>query len=85
MNLIEKMNTNFKENNFFYLMVLTFFFVGILLGAYTIKYMDRANSRDLSDYFTTFLKSISNEEIRSKELFFNIIKNNILIILFMLS
>lgn len=85
MNLLEKVNNNFRENKMFYLLVLTFFFVGILLGAYTIKYMDSTNAKDLSDYFTTFLKSISNEEIKSKELFFNIIKNNILIILFIIA
>lgn len=80
MNLLEKINKNFRENKMFYLLVLTFFFVGILLGTYTIKYMDGVNSKDLSDYFTTFLKSISSEDIKTRELFLNIIKNNILII-----
>lgn len=85
MNLIEKMNANFKENNFFYLMVLTFFFVGILLGAYTIKYMDGVDAKDLSDYFTTFIKSINNQEIKTNELLFSIIKNNILTIMLIIA
>ncbi|MBE6053535.1 MAG: stage II sporulation protein M [Clostridium sartagoforme] len=85
MNIIEKMNSNFKENKIFYLLVLTFFFVGILLGAYTIKYMDGVDARDLSDYFTGFIKSINNEEIKTKDLLLSIIKNNILTIILIIA
>ena len=85
MNLIEKMNSNFKNNKIFYLLVLTFFFVGILLGAYTIKYMDGVDAKDLSDYFTGFIKSINSEEIKTNELFFGIIKNNILTIVLIIA
>ena len=66
-------------------MVLTFFFVGILLGAYTIKYMDGVDAKDLSDYFTSFVKSINNQEIKTNELLFSIIKNNILIIILIIA
>ena len=85
MNLVEKMNYNFKDKKIFYLLVLTFFFVGILLGAYTIKYMDGVYAKDLSDYFTGFIKNINSEQIKTNELFFNIIKNNILTILFIVA
>ncbi|MGG7212067.1 stage II sporulation protein M [Clostridium nigeriense] len=85
MNLMEKMNSNFKENKMFYLLVLTFFFVGILLGAYTIKYMDGIDAKDLSDYFTAFIKSINNQEIKTNELLFSIIKNNFLTILLIIA
>lgn len=81
MKLVEKMNSNFKEKKLFYLLVLTFFFVGILLGAYTIKYMDGVDAKDLSDYFTGFIKSINNQEIKTNELILSIIKNNILTII----
>lgn len=85
MNLVEKMNSNFKENKIFYLLVLTFFFVGILLGAYTIKYMGGVDAKDLSDYFTGFIKSINNQEIKTNELLFSIIKNNILAIILIIA
>lgn len=85
MNMIEKMNSNFKENKIFYLLVLTFFFVGILLGAYTIKYMDGVDGKDLSDYFTGFVKSITNQKIKTHELLLSIIKNNILTVVLIIA
>ena len=85
MNMIEKMNSNFKENKIFYLLVLTFFFVGILLGAYTIKYMDGVDGKDLSDYFTGFVKSITDQEIKTHELLLSIIKNNILTVVLIIA
>lgn len=85
MNMIEKMNSNFKENKIFYLLVLTFFFVGILLGAYTIKYMDGVDGKDLSDYFTGFIKNITNQEIKTHELLLSIIKNNILTVVLIIA
>lgn len=85
MNLIEKLNSNFRENKIFYLLVLTFFFVGILLGSYTIKYMDGVDAKDLADYFTGFIKSINVEEVKTNELLISIIKNNIIIILLIIA
>ncbi|MCR1949767.1 MULTISPECIES: stage II sporulation protein M [unclassified Clostridium] len=85
MNLIEKLNSNFRENKIFYLLVLTFFFVGILLGSYTIKYMDGVDAKDLADYFTGFIKSINVEEVKTNELLISIIKNNIVIILLIIA
>ena len=85
MNLMEKLNSNFKENKLFYLLVLTFFFVGILLGAYTIKYMDGVDAKDLSDYFTGFLQTISTKEVAIKDLLLNVLTKNIFFILLIIS
>lgn len=85
MNLIERINSNFRENRIFYLLVLTFFFVGILLGSYTIKYMDGVDAKDLADYFTGFIKSINVQELKTNELLIGIIKNNIIIILLIIA
>lgn len=81
MNIIQKLNSNFKENKIFYLLVLSFFFIGILLGSYTIKYMDTVNANDLSNYFTEFIRSLDIQSLKSGELLINIIKSNIFIIL----
>lgn len=81
MNIIQKLNSNFKENKIFYLLVLSFFFIGILLGSYTIKYMDKVNANDLSNYFTEFIRSLDIQSLKSGELLINIIKSNIFIIL----
>lgn len=85
MNLMEKLNSNFKENKLFYLLVLTFFFVGILLGAYTIKYMDGVDAKDLSDYFTVFLQTISTKEVVTKDLILNVLTKNIIFILLIIA
>ena len=85
MKLVEKMDLNFKEKKNFYLLVLTFFFVGILLGAYTIKYMDGLDAKDLSNYFTGFVKNINSEEIKTNELLISIIKSNILTIVLIIA
>ncbi|VYU62006.1 stage II sporulation protein M [Clostridium tertium] len=85
MNLMEKLNSNFKENKLFYLLVLTFFFVGILLGAYTIKYMDRVDAKDLSDYFTGFLQTINTKEVLTKDLIINVLTKNIFFILLIIA
>lgn len=80
MKFIEKLNSNFKENKIFYVLVVSFFFVGILLGSYTIKYMGETNSSDLANYYTTFIKSLNGETIHTNQLLVNILKSNILII-----
>lgn len=84
MNIIQKLNSNFRENKIFYLLVLSFFFIGILLGSYTIKYMDKVNANDLSNYFTEFIRSLDIQSLKSGELLINIIKSNIFIILFII-
>ncbi|GAA0084994.1 stage II sporulation protein M [Clostridium sp. MB05] len=85
MNLIKKLNSNFRENKIFYLLVLTFFFVGILLGSYTIKYMDGVDAKDLSNYFTGFIKSLDIQSVKTNELLISIIKNNIIVILLIIA
>lgn len=84
MNIIQKLNSNFRENKIFYLLVLSFFFIGILLGSYTIKYMDKVNANDLSNYFTEFIRSLDIQSLKSGELLISIIKSNIFIILFII-
>lgn len=85
MNIIKKINSNFSENKFFYLIVLSFFFIGILMGTYTIKYMEGIDSKDLSNYFTEFIKSLNGGEIKNKDLFISIIKNNFILIFLIIS
>lgn len=85
MNIIKQINSNFSENKFFYLLVLSFFFIGILMGTYTIKYMEAIDSKELSNYFTEFIKSLNGGEVKNKELFISIIKNNLIFIFLIIS
>ena len=79
-NIISKLNLNKKENKFFYLMVFIFFFVGIALGTYIVKYMNANDANDLTSYFSTFTESIVKEPVNSKVLLLDIIKKNLILI-----
>lgn len=80
MYLVNKINSNYKENKIFYLMVLIFFCVGIALGTYMVKYMNASDSTDLSNYFSSFTKSIVQEPTNSKILFLDIVKKNLILL-----
>lgn len=85
MDIIKKINSNFRDNKIFYLLVVSFFFVGILLGSYTIKYMDGIDADSLSSYFTEFIKSLNLQQVENNQLLISIIKNNIIIILLVIA
>lgn len=80
MNINKGFNVKFNENKIYYILVITFFCVGVILGTYTVKYMNPVANGDLSNYFTTFLKSLESQQINNKELLLNVLKNNILLI-----
>lgn len=80
MYLINKINSNYKENKIFYVMVFIFFCVGIALGTYMVKYMNATDSTDLSNYFSSFTKSIIADPINSKVLFLDILKKNLILL-----
>ena len=78
--IISKLNLNKKENKFYYFMVFIFFFVGIALGTYIVKYMSARDATDLTSYFSTFTESIAKEAVNNKVLLFNILKKNLMLI-----
>ena len=84
MNIVNKLNSKFRENKMLYILVLVFFCIGIVLGTYTIKYMNTSDTTDLSNYFTTFINSLGDKPIDKKILFIDILKKNIFIIIIIL-
>ena len=79
--LIEKINDTFRENRGYYVVVLVLFCVGIVIGTYTVKYMNTADKEDLTSYFTTFTNSICDKDINYSDLLLNVIKKNLYLII----
>ncbi|MBE6048452.1 MAG: stage II sporulation protein M [Clostridium sp.] len=79
--LIEKINDTFRENRGYYVVVLILFCVGIVIGTYTVKYMNTTNKDDLTSYFTTFTNSISDKNVNYNSLLLNVIKKNLYFII----
>ena len=80
MNIINKAQHNYKENKLFYFMVFIFFCVGITLGTFMVKYMNYNDANDLTNYFSSFTKSLVSEPINSKILFLDILKKNLILL-----
>ncbi|EKY27024.1 stage II sporulation protein M [Clostridium celatum] len=80
MNILNKLNFNYKENKLFYMMVFVFFCVGIVLGTYMVKYMNLNDSTDLAGYFSSFTKSITEDPVNNKVLLIDILKKNLMLI-----
>ena len=80
MSIINKAHHNYKENKIFYFMVFIFFCVGITLGTFMIKYMNYNDSADLTNYFSTFTKSIVTEQVNTKILLLDVLKKNLILL-----
>lgn len=84
MNIVNKLDSKFRENKMLYILVLVFFCIGIVLGTYTIKYMNVSDTTDLSNYFTTFINSLGDKPVDSKILLLDILKKNLVMIIIIL-
>ena len=79
--LLRKINEAFTRNKLYYLFILLFFCVGIVLGVYTIKYMNEGDKTDLSNYFTSYINSLLKNNTNYGGLFFSVLKKNLLLII----
>ena len=78
---IKKMNIGFSSRKGYFFIVLIMFCLGLSFGLYTVKYMGPADKNDLINYFTSFTKSLENDQINYGSLLFEVVKKNVIIIL----
>ena len=75
------MNIGFSSRKGYFFIVLIMFCLGLSFGLYTVKYMGPADKNDLINYFTSFTKSLENDQINYGSLLFEVVKKNVIIIL----
>ena len=78
---LEKLKGMFRGQKIYYLLVLLFFCMGVVIGVYTVKYMDERNKSDLISYFGTFTNAMGEKNIDYGELFFITLKKNLILII----
>lgn len=72
-----EINKHIHDNLLLYVLSSFCLCTGIVLGVYTIKYMDAAQKSDLLKYFTNIASSQNIKNISYNRIFFETIKNNI--------
>lgn len=63
-----------KENKITFLWVLLFFLVGIVLGSYTVYYMNDFNRVEITSYFTNFLGVLDENSVSYTSILIDSIK-----------
>lgn len=76
-----KLTELFKEKRMYYLIILLMFCTGVVLGAYTIKYMGEVDRQDLANYFTGYVQGMGTKPIDYGVLLFDVVKQNLLLII----
>lgn len=79
--LFRKINELLQQNKLYYLFILLFFCIGIVLGVYTVKYMNISDKSDLSNYFTSYINSLTKSSTNYGSILLSVLKKNITIII----
>ena len=81
--LISSINKHIQENFWLYIISILCVFTGIILGIYSVKYMGEFERNDLVNYMMNFIDPSNTNGISYKLIFFQSIKNNLPVIIFL--
>ena len=81
--LISNINKHIQENFWLYIISILCVFTGIILGIYSVKYMGQIEQNDLINYLMNFIDPSNTNGISYKLIFFQSIKNNLPVIIFL--
>ena len=81
--LISNINKHIQENFWLYIISILSVFTGIILGIYSVKYMGQIEQSDLINYLMNFIDPSNTNGISYKLIFFQSIKNNLPVIIFL--
>lgn len=80
LNLHNNLLKKFEEGYFLVFLINTVFIcTGIVLGIYTIKYMNSINKEDMYSYFSSFVNLSQNQGVDKISILFQSLKNNFII------
>ena len=71
---LDRLMESLKENKITFLWVLLFFLVGIVLGSYTVYYMNDFNRVEITSYFTNFLGFLDENSVSYTSILIDSIK-----------
>ncbi|WP_163194716.1 stage II sporulation protein M [Clostridium thermarum] len=77
LNTGSNLSRHFQESMWLYIVSLLCLFTGIVLGIYTVRYMDDLQRQDLISYFLDFNKNISTMEVKNTAVMIESLKNNL--------
>jgi stage II sporulation protein M len=75
------LSKHFHESMWLYVVSLLCLFTGIVLGIYTVKYMDDRLRQDVISYFLNFNENISSIEVNNTAVLLESLKSNLPMIL----
>ncbi|MGH4050469.1 MAG: stage II sporulation protein M [Clostridium sp.] len=81
--IISNINKHIQENFWLYIISILCVFTGIILGIYSVRYMGTIERNDLVNYLMNFVDPSNTSGISYKSIFFQSIKNNLPIIVFL--
>ena len=81
--IISNVNKHIQENYWLYIISILCVFTGIILGIYSVKYMGEFERNDLVNYLINFIDPSNTTGISYKLIFFQSIKNNLPVIIFL--